>query len=63
MNDRFFTSSKVKLTSKIVSELLKNGKVRIKELYSSKKDKTYAATVIMDPGTADSKYVKWKIEF
>lgn len=62
-NDRFFTSSKVMLTSKIVSELIKNGKVRIEKLYSPKKNKTYAATVIMDPGTADSKYVKWNIEF
>jgi len=60
-NDRFFVSKKKKLTAKIATALLKNGRVRLTGLYSEKKDTTYAATIVLhDDG---GKFVRYKMEF
>lgn len=59
-DEKFFTWKKKKLDKKIASTLLKSGKAKVKGLYSSKKDKTYDATVVLvDTG----KFVNYKLEF
>jgi DNA topoisomerase-3 len=58
---RYFVDKRVKLTKTIAKSLLKDGKVFIKELYSSQKNKTYSATVVLkDDG---GKYVSFGLEF
>lgn len=58
--DKFFVSKKKTLDAKTASALLSVGKVRIKGLYSEKKDTTYAAAIsIEDTG----KYINYKMEF
>ncbi len=60
-NDRFFTGKKKELTKKIASDLLNNGKSKVKGLYSEKTGNTYDATVILaDTG---GKYVNYRLEF
>ncbi len=46
-NDRFFEQRKKAFTPKIAAALLKNGKAKIKGLYSEKTGKTYDATVLL----------------
>ena len=59
-NDRFFEQRKKAFTPKIAAALLKNGKAKIKGLYSEKTGKTYDATVLLaDTG---GKYVNYWVE-
>ena len=59
-NDRFFEQRKKAFTPKIAAALLKNGKAKVKGLYSEKTGKTYAATVLLaDTG---GKYVNYRVE-
>ena len=46
-NDRFFEQRKKACTPKIAAALLKNGKAKVKGLYSEKTGKTYDATVLL----------------
>ena len=58
--DRFFTSRKKELTEAIAAELLKNGKAKVKGLYSEKMKKTYDAVILLaDTG---EKYVNYRFE-
>ena len=59
-NDRFFEQRKKAFTAKIAAALLKNGKAKVKGLYSEKTGKTYDATVLLaDTG---GKYVNYRVE-
>ena len=59
-NDRFFEERKTAFTPKIAAELLKNGKVKVKKLYSPKTGKTYDGSIVLaDTG---GKYVNYRIE-
>ena len=59
-NDRFFEQRKKVFTPKIAAALLKNGKAKVKGLYSEKTGKTYDATVLLaDTG---GKYVNYRVE-
>lgn len=59
-NDRFFEERKTSFTPKIAAELLKNGKAKVKKLYSPKTGKTYDGTILLaDTG---GKYVNYRIE-
>ena len=54
------SNSRKTLTASIVKKLLSDGKVKVKGLYSSKKDKKYEAVVAMvDTG----QYVNFKLLF
>ncbi|WP_230399635.1 DNA topoisomerase 3 [Novisyntrophococcus fermenticellae] len=58
-NDRFFEERKTAFTSKIAAALLKNGKAKVKGLYSPKTGKTYDGTVLLaDTG---GKYINYRI--
>lgn len=57
-NDRFFVEKKKKITSKLVSSFLADGRVRMQGLFSIKHSKTYDADVEMiDTGS----YVNFKV--
>ena len=57
-NDRFFEERKAAFTPKIAAALLKDGKVKVKKLYSPKTGKTYDGTVLLaDTG---GKYVNYR---
>ena len=59
-NDRFFEERRKVFTPKIAAALLKNGKVKVKGLYSVKTGKTYDRTVLLaDTGRT---YVNYRIE-
>ena len=59
-NDRFFEQRKKAFTPKIAAALLKNGKAKVKGLYSEKTGKTYDSTVLLaDTG---GKYVNYRVE-
>lgn len=59
-NDRFFEQRKKAFTPKIAAALLKNGKAKVKGLYSEKTGKTYDATVLLaDMG---GKYINYRVE-
>ena len=59
-NDRFFEQRKKEFTPKIAAALLKNGKAKVKGLYSEKTGKTHDATVLLaDTG---GKYVNYRVE-
>ena len=59
-NDRFFQERKKKFTPRIAAALLKDGKVKIKGMFSVKTGKTYDGTVLLaDTG---GKYVNFRIE-
>ena len=59
-NDRFFQERKKKFTPRIAAALLKDGKVKIKGMFSTKTGKTYDGTVLLaDTG---GKYVNFRIE-
>ena len=59
-NDRFFEQRKKAFTPKIAAALLKNGKAKVKGLYSEKTGKTYDATVLL--ADAGGKYVNYRVE-
>ena len=60
-NDRFFEERKKAFTPKIAAALLKDGKVKIKGLFSPKTGKTYDGTVLLaDTG---EKYVNFRMEW
>lgn len=58
-NDRFFEERKVNFSSKIATELLKNGKVKVKKIYSPKTGKIYEGFILL-ADTGD-KYVNYRI--
>jgi DNA topoisomerase-3 len=58
--DKFFTGKKKKLSKAMAIALLTKGKIKVKNLYSEKKDTNYDATVILkDTGT----WVNYQLEF
>ena len=58
-NDRFFEERKVTFSPKIAAALLKDGKAKVKKLYSPKTGKTYNGTILLaDTG---GKYVNYRI--
>ena len=59
-NDRFFEQRKKAFTPKIAAALLKDGKAKVKGLYSEKTGKIYDTTVLLaDTG---GKYVNYRVE-
>ena len=60
-NSKFWTSKRKPLTTEIVMNLLKFGRIDLTGLYSDKSGKTYKATVILDD-TGDN-FVNFKMEF
>ena len=59
-NDRFFEERRKVFTPKIAAALLKDGKAKVKGLYSMKTGKTYDGTVLLaDTG---GKYVNYRVE-
>ena len=59
-NDKFFESRKTTFSKKIAAALLKDGKAKVKGLYSERTGKTYDGTVLLcDTG---DKYVNYRIE-
>ena len=57
--DRFFEERKVTFSPKIAAALLKDGKAKVKKLYSPKTGKTYDGTILLaDTG---GKYVNYRI--
>ena len=60
-DDRFWTSRKKVLTSKMAADLLKKGRVQVKGMWSEKKGVTYDAAVLLDD--TGEKYVHYKLEF
>ena len=59
-NDRFFEERRKVFTLKIAAALLKDGKAKVKGLYSMKTGKTYDGTVLLaDTG---GKYVNYRVE-
>ena len=58
-NDRFFEERKVTFSPKIAAALLKDGKAKVKKLYSPKTGKTYDGAILLaDTG---GKYVNYRI--
>ena len=58
-NDLFFEERKVTFSPKIAAALLKDGKAKVKKLYSPKTGKTYDGTILLaDTG---GKYVNYRI--
>ena len=58
-NDRFFEERKVTFSPKIAAALLKDGKAKVKKLYSPKTGKIYDGTILLaDTG---GKYVNYRI--
>ena len=58
-NDRFFEERKVTFSPKIAAALLKDGKAKVKKLYSAKTGKIYDGTILLaDTG---GKYVNYRI--
>jgi DNA topoisomerase-3 len=62
---KFWTAKRKPLTAAIVTRLLKDGKVALKDLYSEKTGKTYNATVFFDNEGAEKigQYVNFRMEF
>lgn len=60
-NDRFWTSRKKELTKKMAADLLKNSRVRVKNMWSERKETTYDAVVTLDD--TGGKFVRYKLEF
>ena len=58
---KFWTAKKKPLTAAIVTALLKDGRVALKNLHSEKTGKKYDATVVLDD-TGDG-FVNFKLEF
>lgn len=59
-NDRFWSEKKKTLTTATAKKLLSDGKVKVKGLYSAKKDKKYDCTVALED---TGKYVNYKLLF
>lgn len=59
-NDKFFVSKKKVLTKQIAKNLLSKGKVKIKDLYSEKTNKTYDAEISLE---ITEKYINYKMNF
>lgn len=59
-DDRFFTSKHKELTKPMAAALLKNGRIKMKGLFSEKKGVLYDAVVVL-ADTGD-KYVNYKLE-
>lgn len=57
---RFWTAKKTPLTAAIVTALLKNGRIALKDLYSEKTGKKYDATILLND---TGKFVNFNIEF
>ena len=60
-DNRFFSAKKKTITKTIAAALLKEGRIFMPRLYSSKTGKTYDATIVMED-TGD-KYVNFKLDF
>ena len=60
-DDRFWTSRKKVLTTKMAADLLKKGRVLVKGMWSEKKGISYDAAVLLDD--TGEKYVHYKLEF
>lgn len=59
--DSFFTSKHKELTKPMAADLLKNGRIQVKGLFSEKKGIAYDAVIVLaDTG---GKYVNYKLEF
>ena len=58
-NDRFFEERKVTFSPKIAAALLKDGKAKVKKLYSPKTGKTYDGTILL--AYTGGKYVNYRI--
>lgn len=59
-NNKWWADKKKALSPTMVRKLLKDGKVKVKGLYSEKKDKKYTATVAL---VATGKYINFKLLF
>ena len=59
-NDRFFEERRKAFTPKIAAALLKDGKAKVKGLYSMKTGKTYDGTVLL--ADIGGKYVNYRVE-
>ena len=59
-DDRFFTSKHKELTKPMAAALFKNGRIKMKRLFSEKKGVLFDAVVVL-ADTGD-KYVNYKIE-
>ncbi len=59
-DDRFFTSKNKELTKPMAAALLKNGRIKVKGLFSEKKGTLYDAFVVL--ADTEGKYVNYKIE-
>jgi len=58
-DDRFWTSRKKVLTTKMVADLLKKGRILVKGMWSEKRGVAYDATVLLDD--TGEKYVHYKL--
>ena len=59
-DNKFFKVKHITLTKKQAAEMLKNGRIFIKGLYSEKTGKTYDAWVVLDD---NGEFVRYRIEF
>jgi DNA topoisomerase-3 len=59
-NSKYLDAMKISITKSMAKKLLKDGKVHVDKLYSSKKEKTFAADLVLDD---TGKYVNFKLEF
>lgn len=57
----YFKSKRKELTKAVAAALLKDGRVKMKGLYSEKKNILYDATIVMED--TSGKYVNFKLEF
>ena len=55
-DNKFLTAKKITLTKKMVSELLKNGRYPVKDIFSEKTGKSYDATITLTDDGARSVY-------
>lgn len=60
-NNKFFEKIRVKLSNKIVKDLLRNKKTLVHKIYSEKKDKEYKGYIELD--LSDDKWINFKISF
>ena len=58
--NKYFASMKKTITKSIASDFIKDGRSKVKGLYSRNKDKKFDATIIMD---ASGQYVQFRMEF
>lgn len=59
--NKFFAEKKKTVTKQIAAALLKDGRIYVKDLYSTKKNKIYGAFILLDD--TGGKYVNFKLEF